>query len=168
MNATSIVLVDTNVIIEAVRTGCWAAITGGLHVETVVACREEALARPPDAGSAYVPVGMSDLERMGNIHPVSDIARATFRLAYAEAHGLDRGEHDLLAHMYVSDPGDVLLCSPDKAAVRAAVLLGLGDHLRSLDDLLQAVGGRSRKPLRGQFTTAWLTSFRTKVLLDDL
>lgn len=88
---------------------------------------------------------------LGRHHHVSDIARATFRLAYAE-----------------SDPGDVLLCSPDKAAVRAAVLLGLGDQLRSLDDLLQAVGGRSRKPLRRQFTTAWLTSFRTKVLLDDL
>lgn len=33
------ILVDTNVIIEAVRTGCWAALTGQLRVETVVACR---------------------------------------------------------------------------------------------------------------------------------
>jgi hypothetical protein len=133
VNALSIVLVDTNVIIEAVRTECWPAITGGLHVETVAA----------------------------------DLARATFRLAYADAHGLDRGEHDLLAHMYVSDSRDLVLCSPDKAAVRAAVLLGLGDHLRSLDDLLQAVGTRPRKPLRRQFTSAWLRSFRTKVLLED-
>jgi hypothetical protein len=167
VSAISIVLVDTNVIIEAVRTECWPAITGGLHVETVAACREEALARPPDAASAYVPVGTSDLRRLRNIHYVSDIAQATFRLAYADAHGLDRGEHDLLTHMYVSDSGDLVLCSPDKAAVRAAVLLGLGDHLRSLDDLLQAVGTRPRKPLRRQFTSAWLRSFRTKVLLEE-
>lgn len=52
MSATSIVLVDTNVIIEGVRTECWAAVTGGLHLETVAAGREEALARPPDAGGS--------------------------------------------------------------------------------------------------------------------
>jgi hypothetical protein len=36
----TVVLVDTNVIIEAIRTRCWNALTGGLRVETVAECRD--------------------------------------------------------------------------------------------------------------------------------
>lgn len=39
----TVVLVDTNVVMEAVRTHCWNAMAGGLWVETVEECREEAL-----------------------------------------------------------------------------------------------------------------------------
>ena len=42
MNGTiesgAVVLVDTNVIIEAHRTGAWAALVGGYSVETVEEC----------------------------------------------------------------------------------------------------------------------------------
>lgn len=168
MESSSIVLVDTNVIIEAVRVGCWTAVTGGLRVETVVACEEEARARPLDVPSSYVPVEPSDLERLAVIHPVSDLERAGLRLAYPDAHGMDRGEHDLMAHLHSADPERRLLCSPDKASVRAAVHLGLADHLCSLDELVEHVGARAPKRLRRQFRRDWLRSFRTKVLLEEL
>lgn len=167
MESSSVILVDTNVIIEAVRVGCWTAITGGLRIETVVACEEEALATPRDAGSSYVPVESSDLERLAAIHHVSDLERAGLRLAYPDAHGMDRGEHDLMAHLHGVDPRQRLLCSPDKASVRAAVRLGLGDQLCSLDELIGQVGARARTRLRRQFTRDWLRSFRTKVLLEN-
>jgi hypothetical protein len=44
------VLVDSNVIIEAIRTGCWNALTGHFQVETADKCREEAR-----TGRAYAP-----------------------------------------------------------------------------------------------------------------
>jgi len=37
------VFVDTNIILEAVRTGCWMALTTTFSIETVEKCIEEAL-----------------------------------------------------------------------------------------------------------------------------
>jgi hypothetical protein len=162
------VLVDTNAIIEAVRTGCWAAITGQLRVETVAACRDEAMAGSPDTIRDYVPVARAELTRLAALHEVSPAVQAAFKLAYGDADSLDAGEHDLLAHAYASGADDWTLCSPDKAAIRAAVTLGFADRLTSLEDLVRAVGSRARPPLRAQFTSAWLASFRTRVLLDGL
>lgn len=95
MAVSGVVLVDANVIIEAVRTACWPAITGHLTESWI-------------------------------------------------------------------------LCSPDKASVRAAVTLGCGDRLCSLEDLARIVGTRPDPPLRHQFTSEWLRSFRTKVRLGGL
>lgn len=41
MTAASIVLVDTMIVIEAVDTGCWNAITGQLRVATSMECAAE-------------------------------------------------------------------------------------------------------------------------------
>ena len=81
---------------------------------------------------------------------------------------MDPGEHDLLAYAHASSQDAWVLCSPDKASVRAAVKLGLGDRLRALDSLVDAVGVRPSPSLLRQYTTAWLTSFRTKVILEGL
>ena len=161
------VLVDTNVIIEAVRTECWTAITGQLTVETVEACRAEALAGSEAESRRYVPVGDADLKRMRAIHRVPPVLQAGLKLAYRDADGLDKGEHDLLAHAHARTE-NVRLCSPDKAAIRAAVALGLGDQIVSLEELIREVGARARRPLRVQFTTLWMVSFRSKVKLESM
>ena len=161
------VLVDTNVIIEAVRTGCWAAITGQLTIETVEACRAEALAGSESDIRGYVPVREADLGKMKAVHQVDQVSRAELKLAYRAADSLDDGEHDLLAHAR-GCPEDVRICSPDKAAIRAAVALGLGDQIASLEELIREVGARPRQSLRVQFTTSWMVSFRSKVKLENL
>jgi len=61
-----------------------------------------------------------------------------------------------------------VVCSPDKASIRAAAVLGFGDELCSLEELIAAVGTRPRISLRGHFSTHWLVSFRTKVRLEGL
>jgi hypothetical protein len=162
------VLVDANAIIEAVRTGCWAAITGQLRVETVEECRAETLRGSPATHPGYVTVSADHLARLHRVHAVDDIVRARFKLTYAGADGMDPGEHDLLAYAHASARDAWVLCSPDKASVRAAVKLGLGDRLRSLEALVDAVGVRPSPPLLRQYTSAWLTSFRTKVVLEGL
>lgn len=160
------VLVDTNVIIEAVRTGCWKAVTGGLAVETVEECRDETQRGAGRRG--YVEVGTEELSRLRAVHRVDDIARAGLLLAAPAAAALDAGERDLLAHALRStSAGEVLwvLCSPDRAAVRAMVQLGLHEHLRSLQELLSAVGGAGEDRLAAQFCTRWLVEARTAALL---
>ena len=42
------VFIDTNIIIEAFRTRCWAAICNKFAIETVDKCVEEALTGNPD------------------------------------------------------------------------------------------------------------------------
>lgn len=168
MKTLPIVLVDANVIIEAIRTGCWAGITGQLTLESVEACWNETLAGSADTIPGYVAVTRDDLERMFAVHSVDDVTRAAFKLAYADADGMDPGEHDLFAHAYSLTEEDWVLCSPDKASIRAAVALGFGDQLSSLEDLVKAVGARPNPALRRQHTSAWLSSFRTKVVLEGL
>lgn len=158
------VLVDTNMIIEAVRAGCWNALTGGLLVETVEECRDETQRGSGRRG--YIPVLASDLDRLRAIHPVDDLQRAELLLAAPTALALDPGERDLLAHALrrvgEGDDGWVL-CSPDRAAVRTMVELGRHDHLRALQELLSAVGASTK--LAVQFGAAWLAECRTTCLL---
>jgi hypothetical protein len=160
------VLVDTNVIIESVRTGCWNALTGGLPVETVEECREET--RRGAGRKGYVEVSDSHLHRLRSVHAVDDLQRAELLLAAPTAAALDPGERDLLAHsLRRANEGDAVwvLCSPDRAAVRTMVDLRRHDHLRSLQELLSTVGVSAK--LAVQFGTAWLAECRTACLLGQ-
>jgi hypothetical protein len=158
------VLVDTNVIIEAVRTGCWPALTGGLQVETVATCSAEATAGNRDR-PGYVPVTEEHLRRLARVHPVTATERAALALAYAGADGMDDGERDLFAHAHALAHEVWVLCSPDKASVQAAVSLGWGDRLRSLASLAERVGARPTPAFKSHFEEAWLSTWRTHYLL---
>lgn len=162
MTATSIVLVDTMIVIEAVDTGCWNAITGQLRVATSAECTEE-LRRGDVSNPRYVAVGEADIGRAG-ILDVSSEAKVALRLRYPDAHRLDAGERDLLALATdLSDPFE--LCSCDKAAVAAAHALGCLDQLVSLEGLAKRVGARARRPFRRQFTEQVMRTWRTSFLL---
>ena len=157
-------LLDTNAIIEAVRTGCWAAISGGLRIETVARCEEECL-RGDHLSSGYISVTAHDLNRMTAIHQVADNEVAALLLMPAAA-ALDDGERDLFAHALGRTDDSWLVCSPDRASVRLAVALGWQDRLISLGEIARAVGVRPSPPLRSHFEAAWLSEQRTIGLLD--
>ncbi|WP_329682848.1 hypothetical protein [Longimicrobium sp.] len=160
-------LVDTNVVMEAVRTRCWNAVAGGLCVETVEECRDEAL-RGDRGRAGYQPVSEGDLARLRRVHAVGAVERATFALAYEDAQNMDPGERDLFAHAYSRlARGDALwiVCSADKACVRAAVALGWHQRVHSLGALASAVGASPNPPLLQQHTERWLSQVRTGFLL---
>ena len=163
----TVVLVDTNVVMEAVRTRCWNAITGGVRVETVEECRDEA--RRGDRGRpGYLPVSDADLARMRAVHGVGEMERVTFSLAYPDAQNMDAGERDLFAHAFArSARGDDvwIVCSADKACVRAAVALGWHERMHSLGALVAAVGAVPRPALLDHFGERWLSTCRTEFLL---
>ena len=165
----TVVLVDTNVVMEAVRTRCWNAVAGGLRVETVEECRDEAL-RGDRGRRTYLPVGEHDLARMRDVHPVSALERATFAMAYEDARNMDRGERDLFAHAYARvTRGDSLwiVSSADKACVRAVVALGWHERMHSLAALAAAVGAHPAPALLEQYGERWLSQVRTRYLLGS-
>ena len=162
--AAGIVLVDTMIVIEAVDTGCWNAITGQKRVVTVQECEDE-LRRGDPATFGYVTVTDENIARC-EIVALSDVDRAAFQLSYPGAHRLDPGERDLLA-LASSVQGDFKLCCCDKAAVVAAHALGLLDRVVSLESLAESVGGRPRRAFRRQYTERLLVRWRTALLLGS-
>ncbi len=147
------VLVDTNVILEAHRTGSWRALTGGYPVETVEDCVTETQTgfqrRRPERRIDQVALR----ERLAAVHAVSDLERAMLAIT-AGGIALDWGEASLWAHAH-GRSDRWILCGPDKASLRCGVRLGRRDRLVSMEGLLDEIGHRPRTPLRPAYTQRW-------------
>lgn len=159
------ILVDTNIIIEAVRVGCWSALTAHYRVETVSKCCEEA--RTGNRRRAgYIEVTEEDLRTRLTVHRVSDIDLAHLVLQDAESFRLDDGERHLWAHG-LQRTDEWWVCCCDHAAVNAAVRLGWRDRLVSLEELTNHAGaGAALKRLKPQFSKGRLSEWVTAALLD--
>lgn len=162
VTSPSVLLFDSMIVIEAVRTACWNAITGRRKVVTVETCADELRGGNPSA-AGYVPVSEEQLARV-TVEPLSPVAKAAFRLRYPSADGMDAGERDLLA-LATTRTDEFQICSCDKAAVRAAHALGWIDRVVSLESLAVAVGARPNPALRAQFSESRLSEWRTKLQL---
>lgn len=163
MRRGQVVLLDTNVIIEAFRARCWNAVTAHFCVETVEKCYEEALTGDP-ARPGFVQVGAEQLRRgLRARHAIADAARTVLALKLAYPDALDAGERDLLAHAIGRSAVWIASCA-DRAAVNAALELGLEGRFVSLEAMAHAAG--ARPALRHHFTDAWLSRVRTEYKLD--
>lgn len=153
MDRGHIVLVDTNVIIEAFATNCWGPITTYFVVETVEKCEEEARTGDP-LRPGYVKVDDKALRTgLRKVHRVSDKDRATLVLTDPKSFGLDDGERDLLAHALTRKDA-WLIVSADKAAIYAGLRLGWRQRIISLERAAQAHGAQPK--LKGHFQERWL------------
>lgn len=158
------VLVDTNIIIEAVRTRCWNALVAHFRMETVEKCCEEArtghLHRP-----GYVEIEEKSLRERLVSNVVGEIELVTLSLQYPNAANLDAGERHLWAHAATRD--DVWIASTgDKAAFYAACTLGWRDRMVSLEKLADIAGAKHAiKEIKPHFTTACLEQWGAEFLL---
>jgi hypothetical protein len=156
-----IVLVDTNVIIEAHRVRCWRAIVNFFKVETVEKCSEEA-ATGDKRRADYVAVDVEEMKNMVVVHPVTLLDLAEIETRLAEPDRIDMGEKHLLAHA-LATPGMWYLSASDRAAVRAGNELGFLDRFVSLEALARAVGITAQ--FKNHFTEKWLSVLRTDILM---
>lgn len=159
-----ILLLDTNIIIEAVRTDCWNGLRGHYELVTVEKCREEArsgIARTP----GYVVVENEHLNSDIQVIAVTDTERALLAIACPEAAILDDGERDLWANANSRTDEWEAVCA-DQAAVRIAVKLGWGDRLVSLEELIASAGIRLKTQLKDHYTRKKLSIWRARILLD--
>lgn len=153
MDRGQIVLVDTNVIIEAFRTNCWRAISTYFSIETVAKCEEEACTGDP-LRPGYITIDNAMLRSgLRRVHVVSTRERAALALALPNSYALDDGERDLLAHA-LPRQGAWLIVSADKAAVFATLKLGFRERIISLERAALANGARPQ--LKGHFAERWL------------
>jgi hypothetical protein len=163
MQRGQIILLDTNIIIEAVRTRCWNALAGHFTVETVEKCLEEALTGDP-LRPGYVQIDPAQLKKgVSKSYPVSSIETMRFALAHPVADELHPGERELLAHA-MGRKDEWLASCADRAAVRAAFALGWIERVVSLEALAHASG--VRPALKFHFTERWLSDVRTAFFLE--
>lgn len=158
-------LVDTNVIIEAHRTGSWRALVGGYRVETVEDCVIE-------TQTGFQLRRREQLIRLGPLralisgeHDVSNKERANLAVRI-QGIALDKGEESLWAHALGRDDAWVF-CGPDKASLRCGVRLGFKERMVSLEESLEQVGHRPKQALKRHYTRRWLDEVLTELVLAE-
>lgn len=163
MQRGQILLVDTNIIIEAFRTRCWNALASHFAIVTVEKCYEEALTGDP-LRSGYVQVDPTHLRKgLSKRQAVGDLERAQLALTLVSAASLDAGERDLFAHALARRDAWLASCA-DRSAVNAALALGWEERVVSLERLAQSAGARSG--FKHHFTERWLSEVRTAYKLQ--
>ncbi len=154
---------DTNVIIAAFAVKAWKPLAAFFRLITTDSCAVEA-ATGDRSRRGYVAVDDAVVRETATI-----VKPTTKQLAQADLSlrgvFLDAGERDLLA-CAMTHPGAWLLCSSDKAAVRATHVLGNLDRVVSLEALTQTA--KIGVPLGEPFTDKWMSSVRTQLLLETL
>jgi len=160
-----ILYVDTCVVIEATRTGCWNAVVRQFEIRTVVEVSKE-LATKPDTVHGYVHVDMSVFRQCVVIEKGRPEALLQATAKSSSIATLDPGERDLLAHVFTIPRTGWLVTTGDKAAVRNACSLGLDDRLISLEEVAEKSGKIPK--LNSWYTKKWLSDQKTTYLLDVL
>ena len=162
----AVVLVDTNVIIEAHRTGAWSALVGAYGVETVDDCvTETQTGFPRRPREQWIDVG--DLQAsLAAVHHVADSERAEFAVRVSDI-ALDRGEESLWAHA-LGRVGTWFLCGPDRASLRVGVRLRLRDRLVSLEELLEKAGHRPKHALKPAYTRKWIDHVASEMVVSEI
>ena len=160
------VLIDTNAIIEAHRVKCWNNLASLFQMETVDECVVE-LGTGDSLRDDYVKIDIEYFKKTIRIHNTTEIERVALALKYDNHDLLDPGEKDLMA--YALEKRDAwILCSPDKACVRAMFVLGFKNRTVSLQKLIEEAGLKINKiNLKKQYTEKWLVDFRTGLLLNN-
>ena len=164
------VFMDTNVILEAFRTGCWPAIADHYAVETVERCLEETLTGDP-ADPRRIHVQASALN--GGLAACHTVARRDIAMLIADhprCLTLDAGEQHLCAYLYAHrllPSTAIVVATADKAALIATHRLGWLDCAISLEELARTAGV-ARQPLeslRQQHRAVWLDQIKTRIRL---
>jgi hypothetical protein len=161
-----IVLVDTNVIIEAHRTRCFAQLANYFALHTVEKIVEETQTghqnRRPEENIDYAALR----SRLKHVETVTDVQRAAFAIAHPNV-ALDPGERDLIIYAESFDAKNVwLLNSPDMAAVRYSYQRGWIDRLVSLETMNAHIKARPAETFRDNYTERWLSQKRIGLLLQ--
>ncbi len=164
------VFADTNIILEAFRTGCWTAISSHFAIETVEKCVEETLTGNPD-DPRHVQVFPADLKRgLAGQNPVKYKEIGLLLLTHPTCSVLDDGEKHLLAWLFANKllpSSAIVVTTADKAALFANHRLGWLDCTVSLEDLARKSGvGRVKlDALTLQYRENWLSSIKTRIRL---
>lgn len=167
------IFVDTNVILEANRIGCWVSLCNRYSIETVEKCIEEVLTGSlDDPNRVHVDRDIL-VNNLKSRHPVSKKDVQNLYSRDPDCSGLDAGELHLFAYILMQrilPNGLILISTADKPAIEATGRLGWLDSLVSLEHIAQEAGSRQAQinKLKQQYSTRWLEQVRTSIKLRKI
>jgi len=153
------------VILEAHAKRCWAALCGGLRIETVEKCVEETQTgfqqRRPEQNidERALRAGLAA------VHGVDDLALAEVLLMGGGV--LHAGERHLWAHALTRKDAWVL-CGPDTASLRFGHDARMRDRIVTLEGLLEDIGFRPPLPIQLQYGRKHHEGIMNKLVLGIL
>ncbi len=160
-----IVLIDTNVVLEAHRASCWNAIANHFKLATVEKIIEETQNGFQNRSPEQTIDEASLRKSFHHIEVISDKARADFALAHPDV-TLDPGERDLIIYAKSIPVKSVwLLNSPDMAAVRFSHQSGWLDRLVSLEEMAKHIQARTSCNFKDNYTSNWLSIRKARLIL---
>jgi len=150
------VLVDTNVILEAHRLGCWRAMATEFSLITVEKVIEETQTGHQNRSTDQT---IDATELRSSFDHIADPGleqRAVIDIEFPD-HGLDDGEYHLVAYAAtIGDEPAWLLNSPDKGTIRLCSRAEWLDRLVALEVMIDLLGLPHGRQLRGNYTRSWL------------
>lgn len=164
-----IVLIDTNVIIEAYRLSCWEHLSKTFELHTVSKVLEETQNGYNNRSTETVDYD-SLKQSFHYVHDVTQQELLVCNMKHPDARilDLDPGERDLIAYATSLGKNCWLLCSPDKAAMRTSHSLGCLDNIVSLEALLDITSLQLRSKLKDNYTESWHSRIRVSILMGAL
>lgn len=164
MKAGDEVFVDTNVIIAAFGSKAWKPLAEFFRLLTADQCAIEA-ATGDRRRKGYLAIDDELLRKTATIVKPEKKSLAALTLSLPRGLFLDPGERDLIA-CALDHSAAWLLCSPDKAAIRAMHTLGKLAQVVSLEALVRAA--KLNIPLSEPFNEKWLSGVRIQLELETL
>ena len=152
MKSGDIVLIDTNVILEAHRVARWKHLSDNFDVHTVAKVIEETQTGYQKRSKEEQIDQKKLTESFSKIYPVSEEEISTTMIASPEIFNLDAGERDLLIYASSFGGNCWLISSPDSAAMKAAHKQGWLDKVISLESLLETINCQPNITLRENYT----------------
>ncbi|QOC23106.1 hypothetical protein IC757_02805 [Wenzhouxiangella sp. AB-CW3] len=151
----NLILVDANVIIEAHRVRRWKGMANQFRLVTVAEVFKETQTGHQNRTEEQNIDPALLREQLSQIAEVSKTELATMDIYFPD-HGLDPGEHHLVAFARTFEEPAWLLNSPDIGTIRVCSQAGWLDQLISLEAMATALGMPHGTKLRGNYTEAWL------------
>jgi hypothetical protein len=156
-NKGDIVLIDTNVILEAHRVCCWKALSEYFSLHTVDKVIEETQTGYQNRKPEQTIDANLLKTTFTYIETISELQVIEFDLNAEKSLPLDDGEKALIIYAHTLGKKVWFLNSPDKAAIKYACKVGWGDNLVSLESMSTHLKLNLKHPLKQNYTSQWLS-----------
>jgi hypothetical protein len=153
----SLILLDADVVIEAMRVGAWDRLVEQVEVRmTPTVIDQVTHEKDPVSGQSHR-IDLTEYVRDGRVRPVDEdsVEVAMVKEKCRKYVDLHRGELESLACLPNLDP-ECRFCTGDKAAIKATALLGMAGRTTSLEHVLSSNGIPGSGEIRHQFKDGYL------------
>ena len=156
-NKGDIVLIDTNVILEAHRVCCWKPLSDYFGLYTVDKVIEETQTGYQNRNPEQT-IDVNFLKTtFAHIEVINEVQVIAFDLTAEKSIPLDDGEKALIIYAHTLGKKVWFLNSPDKAAIKYACKMGWSDNLVSLESMTMHLKLKLNQALKQNYTSHWLS-----------